>query len=92
MENISDSRVFFEYLSRILIRSFLMGLVLLIIWQLAMSFSPGWMFSTQAHWFGFDEQAFKLVNYCGMGLMKLTLIIFFFFPYLSIKIVLKSSK
>jgi hypothetical protein len=56
MENSSENRVFFEYLAKVLIRTFLMGLVLLVIWQLAMMLAPGWMFSTQAHWFGFNEQ------------------------------------
>ena len=92
MDNSGDYRNFFEYLGKILIRSFLMGLVLLIIWQLALGLAPDCMFAAQSQWFCFTPESFNMVNYCGMGILKLVLIVFFLFPYLSIRLVLRSGK
>ena len=92
MDNSGDYRNFFEYLGKILIRSFLMGLVLLIIWQLGLSLAPDYMYTAQSQWFCFSQDSFRMVNYCGMGILKLVLILFFLFPYLSIRLVLRSGK
>jgi len=43
------------------------------------------MFEVNAKWFNIGKRDFDLINYFGMGFAKISILLFFFFPYLSIK-------
>lgn len=80
---------FFKYLAGILIRTFFLGLALLILWSLFFTFAGDWMYRVHSHWFGMSRTSFYLINYCGLGLLKITILVFFLFPYLAVKLVLQ---
>ncbi len=85
MENSEHNDILFERLAAILIRSFLFGVALLLLWFLLFLIVPGWVFEMNATWFDIDKHTFDLINYCGIGFMKIVILLFFLFPYLAIK-------
>ena len=92
MDNRAYDDIFLETLARILIRSFLLGWALLLLWFVFYLFLPGWMYEMNTRWFNIDRHEFDLINYCGIGFVKITLLLFFLFPYLSIKLILWKKK
>jgi hypothetical protein len=92
MENNERSDTFFQRLATILIRSFLLGLAFLLLWFLFYLIVPGWMFEMNVRWFRIDKRDFDLVNYFGMGFAKISIFLFFLFPYLAIKWTLRKKR
>ncbi len=84
--------VFLDRLSGALIRSFFMGYALLLLWFVLFAFGPDWMFRMQSQWFEISKAEFNIIHYCGIGLMKIILIVFFLFPYISIRMVLRKKQ
>ncbi|OPY76267.1 MAG: hypothetical protein A4E64_01594 [Syntrophorhabdus sp. PtaU1.Bin058] len=80
---------FFGCLAKILIRTFFLGLALLILWSLFFAFAGDLMYRVQSHWFEMTRTSFDLINYCGLGLLKITILVFFLFPYLAVRLVLQ---
>jgi len=85
MQNDERNVIFFQTLATILLRSFLFGLAFLLLWFLLYLIAPGWMFEVNAKWFNIGKRDFDLINYFGMGFVKISILLFFFFPYLSIR-------
>jgi hypothetical protein len=92
MENRERNDLFLETLASILIRSFLLGAGLLLLWFLFYLFLPDWTYEMNTKWFNIGRHEFDLINYCGIGLVKITLLLFFLFPYLSVRLVLRKKK
>ena len=92
MDNRAYDDIFLETLARILIRSFLLGWALLLLWFVFYLFLPGWMYEMNTRWFNIDRHEFDLINYCGIGFVKMCILLFFLFPYLSIRLVLRKKK
>jgi len=42
--------------------------------------------------FGLSQHELSVIHYCGMAFAKLVVILFFFFPWLAIRLVLKKAK
>ena len=91
MENNERNDVFLQTVAAILIRSFLFGLAFLLLWFLLYVIAPGWMFEINARWFNIDKRDFDLINYFGMGFVKVSIVLFFFFPYLAIRSMLRKG-
>jgi hypothetical protein len=85
MQNTERNDILLQMLATILIRSFLVGLAFLLLWFLLYLIAPGWMFETNAKWFNIGKRDFDLINYFGMGFVKISILLFFFFPYLAIR-------
>lgn len=92
MQNTERTDIFLQTLATILIRSFLIGLAFLLLWFLLYLVAPGWMFETNAIWFNIGKRDFDLINYFGMGFVKITILLFFFFPYLAIRSMLRRKE
>jgi hypothetical protein len=86
------NELFLEALARILIRSFLFGVCLMLLWFLFYLLLPDWTYEMNTKWFNIGRHEFDLINYCGIGLMKITLLLFFLFPYLSLRLILRKKK
>jgi hypothetical protein len=81
-----------ETLSRILWRCAVLGYVLLLVWYLA-SIAPGDLICRmQGSSFGLTPHECALVNYCGVGLTKIAVLLFFFFPWVAIRLVIRKRK
>ena len=89
MKNAERNDIFLQTLATILIRSFLFGLAFLLLWFLLYVIVPGWMFEINAKWFNVGKRDFDLINYFGMGFVKISILLFFFFPYLAIRSMLR---
>ena len=85
MDNNEGNYIFFERLAGILIRSFLLGVALLLLWFVLYLIAPQWIFEMNAGWFNTDKHTFDLINYFGIGFVKIVILLFFLFPYLLIK-------
>jgi hypothetical protein len=85
MQNTERNDIFLQTLAAVLIRSFLIGLAFLLLWFFLYLIAPGWMFETNAIWFNIGKRDFDLINYYGMGFVKISILLFFLFPYLAIR-------
>jgi len=81
--------VFLQKLATIFLRSFLFGIAFLLLWFLLYVIAPGWMFDINARWFDIGKRDFELINYFGMGFLKVGILLFFLLPYLAIRSMLR---
>ena len=91
MQNNERNDVFLQTMASILLRSFLFGLAFLLLWFLLYLIVPGWMFDMNARWFNIDKRDFELINYFGIGFVKIVILLFFLLPYLAIKSMLRKG-
>jgi hypothetical protein len=80
-----------EILARILIRCFIGGILLMLIWFISFTFFDGWIYSLHLKWFVIPRQTFDAIHYAGMAFTKILLILFFLLPYIAIRLVLKKK-
>ncbi len=92
MQNLKRNDIFLQTLASILIRSFLFGLAFLLLWFVLYVIAPGWMFEINARWFDIGKREFDLINYFGMGFLKICLLLFFLIPYLAIRTMLRRKE
>ena len=78
-----------DHLARILIRCFLLSVGLLIFWLVFYLLAGEWAYELHAKWFEITRRDFDLINYCGMGFVKLLAFVLFLVPYVSIRLVLR---
>jgi Family of unknown function (DUF6868) len=81
-----------EKLSSILVRCFLLSLALLFFWFLFYVSGGSLGYSIHSRWFELSKHDYDLLNYFGMAFTKICAILFFLFPYLSIRLVLSMRK
>jgi hypothetical protein len=81
--------IFLEKLATIFLRSFLFGIAFLLLWFLLYVIAPGGMFDINARWFDIGKRDFELINYFGMGFLKVGILLFFLLPYLAIRSMLR---
>lgn len=87
-----QTKDFFEILASVLLRCWICGFVLLAVWLGAVLLMGETIERLHGPMFGLSNHELELVFYCGMGLLKLCVIVFFFVPWLSITLVLRKSK
>ena len=92
MEDNERNDVFLQRVATILLRSFLFGLAFLLLWFLLYLIAPGWMFEMNARWFDISKRDFDLINYFGIGFVKISILLLFFFPYLAIRSMLRKKE
>ncbi|MCX5834425.1 MAG: hypothetical protein NTV99_07935 [Deltaproteobacteria bacterium] len=80
-----------DILARILIRCFIGGVLLLLIWFMSFTFGGGWIYSFHSKWFQIPLQTFEAIHYAGMAFTKILLILFFLIPYIVIRLVSKKK-
>ena len=91
---LDTTRDFFDTLAKVLLRCWICGFVLLLIWLGVVLIGSESIHKLHGPMFGLSNHELEVVFYCGMGLLKLLVLVFFFVPWLSIKLVVKreSSK
>jgi hypothetical protein len=92
MQSNGHNEVFLETLAKILIRSFFLGLAFLLLWFVSYLIAPDWIFQMNARWFNIGRRDFELINYFGMGFLKIIILLFFLIPYLAIESILRKRK
>ena len=91
METNERNDAFLQTVATVLLRSFLLGLAFLLLWFLLYLIVPGWMFEMNARWFNIGKRDFDLINYFGIGFLKISILLFFFIPYLAIKSIIRKG-
>ena len=77
-----------ESISQILGLCILFGIAFLLIWFGAFLWGSELIYR-QGQWFGLTPHECQLVAYGGMGFAKILILVFFLFPYLAIRLVLR---
>ncbi len=82
-----------ESLAGIFIRCFFLSVGLLLLWFFFYVLGGGeWSYSMNSPWSALSRHDYDLLNYCAMAFVKMCAILFFLFPYLSIRMVLQKKK
>ena len=82
-------RDFFDTLNKVLLRCWILGFVLLFVWLGA--FLSGAVHKLHGPLMGLSKNELDMIHYCGMAFLKLLVLVFFFIPWLSIKLVLRNG-
>lgn len=66
----------------------LINYLVLLLWFVVFRLGHDWLHLMHGKWFEMTEQQFDLINYCGMGLFKLFILIFNLAPYIALSIIM----
>jgi hypothetical protein len=72
----------FETLAKIMLRCFVLGYCLLLFWIVLQLCAGDKLFRLTPH-------EVELINYCGIAFVKCVVLLFFLFPYVAIRLVLR---
>jgi hypothetical protein len=81
-----------EAVAGVLIRCFVLSVIVLLIMFFFTMAAADWAYSIHSRWFRIDRSSFDTIWYCWMGVVKMIAFMFFLFPYVSIKLVLKKRQ
>ena len=80
-----------EAVAGICLRCFALSICLLMVWFVFYLIAGSWAYGIHSRWFGVTEFDLDLMCYYGMAFIKMVAFIFFLFPYISIKLVLRKK-
>lgn len=92
MRNADETTEFFDLLAKVLLRCWVFGFLLLYTWFGIVLFARERFYGLMGNWWGLSNHEMDLTNYCGIALLKLLLIVFFFFPWLALRLVLRGRQ
>jgi len=81
-----------RFITGVLLRCFIYGFVLLLFWFVMFLAAGGWMYDFHSAMFDITEHEFDVMNYCGMGLLKILVFVGFLIPYIAIRLTAKKQK
>jgi hypothetical protein len=90
--NSDEYDILLERLAAVLIRCFFLSLLLLCCWFLFYLTGGTLGRALHSQWFGLSKHDFDLLNYFGVAFAKICAILFFLFPYISIRWVLRNRR
>ncbi|MBA3036858.1 MAG: hypothetical protein FP814_10250 [Desulfobacterium sp.] len=81
-----------DRLSDVLISCVILSTLFLLLWFVYYLLAGDWTYKVHSRFFELSRRDFDLVNYWGMAITKVLSIVFFLFPYLSIKILMRKKR
>jgi hypothetical protein len=78
-----------DALAKALVRCFLLGYALLLLWVAAYLAAGNMLFALANRLFGLTAHEVDLIQYCGIAFVKCLVLLFFLFPYIAIRLVLR---
>ncbi len=81
-----------DALAKVLLWCFVLGAVLLLFWFVLFLVAGECIYGLQSKWILITPHEFDLICYCGMGLVKLFVLLFFLIPYIAIRCVLRKQR
>lgn len=78
-----------DVVAKLLLRCWLFGFLLLLLWFGMFMLAGDVIYNLHGKMFGLSPHELSLIHYSGMAFVKLTVILFFFFPWAAIKLVLR---
>ena len=89
---IQSTRDFFDSLANILLRCWIIGFGLLLLSLVVFLLTGKIIDDIHGRLFGLSPHELDLIIYCGLGLFKLFVLIFFLLPWIAIRLVLRGAK
>ena len=77
--------------AKILLRCWICGVLLLLIWVGVFLLAGNLIYNLHGNMFGLSPHELSIIHYSGMAFVKLCVILFFFFPWLAIRLVLHKA-
>ena len=90
--NTEERHVSLDDLAGILIRCFFLTMALLLVWFVFFLMAGDVGFYLHSRWFDINWYAYNLLFYYGMALLKIIAFVFFLFPYIAIRLVLRKKR
>ena len=87
-----DQTGMLEAIAAILLRCFLLCMAVLLLWFGFILLGADFAYGIHSQWFELSRHDFDLMNYYGMALIKGCGFMFFLFPYISIRLVLRKKE
>jgi hypothetical protein len=87
-----STREFFDTLGKVLLRCWIIGFLLLLFSFVVFMLTDEIIDDIHGKMFGLSAHELDLIIYCGLGLFKLFVLIFYLFPWIAIKLVLRKAK
>jgi len=81
-----------DAVAKILLRCWVFGFLLLLFWFGAVTLAGDFVYGVHGSMFDLSRHELDLIHYCGMGLTKLVVGLFFFIPWVAIRLVLRKAK
>jgi len=82
----ADIQRHLDVIAAILIRCFLGGMLLLVVWFAWFVFAGDWIYQIHSRWFQIPKQSFDAIHYAGMAVTKIAIILLFLLPWIAIKL------
>ena len=92
MTDSTPTNEFFVTLSKVLFGCWIFGFVFVSFWFVLYILAGDFIYRLHGKWFELSRHEMDVIFYCGMGLVKLLVIVFFFIPWLAIRLVLRNQK
>jgi len=92
MSNSTDVSDLLDTLATILLRCWIFGFLLLLFWAGVFLLAGNVIYDLHGNMFGLSQHDLNVIYYCGMVFVKLCVILFFFFPWLAIRLVWRKRK
>jgi len=86
-----STRDFFDTIAKILLRCWIFGFLLLLIWFGFFVLAGGVVYDLHGSMFHLTPHELNVIHYSGMAFVKLYVILFFFFPWAAIRLVLRKA-
>ena len=77
--------------AKILLRCWICGVLLLLIWVGVFLLAGDLIYILHGNMFGLSFHELRIIHYSGMAFVKVCVILFFFFPWLAIRLVLHKA-
>ena len=81
-----------DAIAQMLLLCTVFGVILLVFWFGMMIFAGDLVYSIHGGLFDLTPSQLNLIHYCGMGLTKIAIGLFFFIPWLAARLVLKKRR
>ena len=79
-----------DAVAKVLLRCFVLGYLFLLLWFGGYLVAGDFIYRLNGSLFGVTQHEINLMHFFGMALVKLILFVFFLFPYVAIRLVLRS--
>lgn len=81
-----------EVIAKIVLRCWIFGFLLLVFWAVVFMLAGNVIHDLHGNMFNLSPHDLNVIHYCGIAFVKLCVILFFFFPWVSIRLVLRNRK
>lgn len=88
---LDSTRDFFETLAKVLLRCWIFGFVLGLFSFVVFMLTGEIIDDIHGRMFGVTPHELDLIIYCGLGMLKLSVLVLFLMPWMAIKLVLRKS-